>query len=147
MVPVIPLARSEAMKAATLAISLSVESRFPWLRAAINSRNCSHVMPHAFAWSAKTSWIVSLSGMPVGRRPRTRMPFGASSADRLRVRERSYSSLAATEPPSRASLGRSLLQEGQPKLRYLTPSTVRASINISTPWSRRRVALISRSML
>src|SRR5437016_4505534 len=86
------------MNAATLAISVSVESRFPWLREAIRSRNWSQLMPHAFAWSPKTSFIVPLSGIPVGRRPITRIPFEANSADRLRV-SCSTAAIAGPTPP------------------------------------------------
>ena len=45
VVPVIPLALSEAMKTATLATSASVMSRRAWVLLASTSWNCSHVAP------------------------------------------------------------------------------------------------------
>ena len=49
VVPVIPLALSEAMKIAMFAISASVESRRVWVLLASNSWNCSQVIPDALA--------------------------------------------------------------------------------------------------
>src|SRR5207253_1325830 len=49
IVPVIPLALSEAMKTATLAISASVESRRVWVLFASNSWNWSQLTPDALA--------------------------------------------------------------------------------------------------
>src|SRR5437867_3214693 len=49
IVPVIPLALSEAMKTAMLASSASVESRRVWVLLALNSWNCSQVIPDALA--------------------------------------------------------------------------------------------------
>jgi len=74
VVPVIPLASSEAMKAATLAISTSVMTRRGWVVPARYPWNYSQVMPNALALASKTSFIVLVSGMPCGRRPTTRMP-------------------------------------------------------------------------
>jgi hypothetical protein len=53
VVPVIPLALSEAMKTATSAISSSVISRRGWVLLASNSRHYSQVMPDALAREAR----------------------------------------------------------------------------------------------
>jgi hypothetical protein len=45
VVPVIPLALSEAMKTGMFAISSSVESRRVWVLLALNSWNCSRSFP------------------------------------------------------------------------------------------------------
>ena len=74
VVPVIPLALSEAMKTATLAISASVISRRGWFLLASNSCHSSQVSPDVLARGSKASLIVLVSGMACGRRPTTRMP-------------------------------------------------------------------------
>ena len=74
VVQVIPLALSEAMKTAMLAISSSVMSRRAWVLLARNSCHCSQVIPDALARGSKASLIVGVSGMACGRRPTTRMP-------------------------------------------------------------------------
>ena len=63
VVPVIPLALSEAMKTATFAISSSVMSRRGWVLLASSSCHCSQVIPDALARGSKASLIVPVSGM------------------------------------------------------------------------------------
>ena len=63
VVPVIPLALSEAMKTAMFAISSSVMSRRGWVLLASNSCHCSQVIPDALARGSKASLIVRVSGM------------------------------------------------------------------------------------
>ena len=58
IVPVIPLALSEAMKTAMLAISASVMSRRGWVLLARNSCHCSQVIPDVLARGSKASLIV-----------------------------------------------------------------------------------------
>ena len=60
-------------------------SRRAWVRLASCSCHCSHVMPVAAARGANASRMVLLSGIAHGRRPTTRTPCGASSADSPRV--------------------------------------------------------------
>ena len=79
-VPVIPLALSDAMNTAILAISCSDMSRRACVLLARNSCHCSQVIPNASARGSKASLIVRVSGRPCGRSPTTRMPWGASSA-------------------------------------------------------------------
>ena len=75
VVPVIPLALSEAMKTATLAISASVISRRGWVLLASNSWNCYQVIPDALARGSKKRLLDPTdSGIACGRRPTTRMP-------------------------------------------------------------------------
>ena len=74
VVPVIPLALSEAMKTAMFVISSSVISRRAWVLLASISCHCSQVIPAALARGSKASLIVGVSGMAYGRRPTTRMP-------------------------------------------------------------------------
>ena len=74
VVPVIPLALSEATKTATLAISSSVISRLGWVLPASSSCHCYQDIPDALARGSKASLIVPVSGIACGRRPTTRMP-------------------------------------------------------------------------
>jgi hypothetical protein len=53
VVPVIPLALSEAMKTAMFAISSSVISRRAWVLLASNSWNCSQVISDTLARASK----------------------------------------------------------------------------------------------
>lgn len=53
VVPVIPLARSEAMRTAMFAISSTVMSRRAWVLLARNSCHCSHDIPDALARGSK----------------------------------------------------------------------------------------------
>jgi hypothetical protein len=85
VVPVIPLAWSEAKKAAAFAVSARVEPRRAWVLLANVACHCSQVTPNAVARASKASLSVLVSGMPFGRRPTTRMPSGASFADRSLV--------------------------------------------------------------
>src|SRR5262245_43611688 len=85
VVPVIPLALSEARKTAVSASSASVESRRVCVLLASASVNCSQVMPDASAYTPKASLILAVSGLPCGRRLATRMLCGASAADSLRT--------------------------------------------------------------
>jgi hypothetical protein len=55
VVPVIPLALSEAMKTAMFAISSSVMSRRGWVLLASNSCHCSQVIPEALARGSNRS--------------------------------------------------------------------------------------------
>jgi hypothetical protein len=83
VVPVIPLALSEAMKTATLAISASVISRRAWVLLASNSWNRSQVIPDILARASKASLSVPVPGMACARGATTRMPWGASFNGRL----------------------------------------------------------------
>ena len=75
VVPVIPLALSEAMKAATSAVSASAMSRRGWVLLASSSWNCPHVMPNDLARASKKRLLDPTdSGIACGRRPTTRMP-------------------------------------------------------------------------
>ena len=58
-----PARLSEAMKAATFAISSSVISRRAWVLLASSSCHCSQVIPDASARGPKASLIVRVSGM------------------------------------------------------------------------------------
>src|SRR6266550_7936791 len=73
VVPVIPLALSDAMKTAMLATSRSAMTRRVWVVLAKYPVNCSQVVPDALARISASSRIVLVSGMPCGRRP----AFGA----------------------------------------------------------------------
>jgi hypothetical protein len=61
VVPVIPLAWSDATNTATLAISASVMSRRPWVLLASNCCHCSHVIPVALARGSNAFLIVRVS--------------------------------------------------------------------------------------
>src|SRR5262245_60851274 len=52
-----------------------------WVLLASTSWNPSQVIPDRLARASKASLSVPVSGMACGRRPTTRMPRGASSAD------------------------------------------------------------------
>ena len=64
VVPVIPLALSDAMTTAMFAISSSAMSRRGWVLLARNSCHCSHVIPDALARGSKASLMVRVSGIP-----------------------------------------------------------------------------------
>ena len=60
------------------------------------------VVPDAFAKSSKLPLILAVSGMPCGRRPTTRIPCGASSADSPRV-SASSAAIAGPPPPTKGT--------------------------------------------
>ena len=78
VVPVIPLASSEAMKTATSAISASVISRRGCVLLASISCHCSQVIPDALARGSKAFLIVPVSGMAAPDRAATAVDHGAS---------------------------------------------------------------------
>ncbi len=87
MVPVIALARSEAMKTAALATSSSVGSR-------------PRTVPFSMYVRASGASADHVSGMASGRKQTTRIPRGPTSPARLRERA-STAAQAVLKPPGR----------------------------------------------
>ena len=75
VVPVIPLALSDARKTATFAVSSSVMTRRGWVVLARNPSNCAQVMPDALA-RIPALRDRTLSSAPGGHARRTRRQEG-----------------------------------------------------------------------
>src|SRR5262249_23685986 len=97
-VPVRALARSDAMKTATLASSASVVRRPRCVVLSNRARYSARVMPAAFANFSKLSRIVPVSGIAFGMRHTTRTPRGASSAERVRLSATTAANAGALPP-------------------------------------------------
>src|SRR5262249_20533505 len=99
-VPVIPLAWSDATKAAALASSSSVVRRLRCVPLSIRARYSAAVMPAAVANFSKFSRIVAVSGIALGIRHTTRTPCGASSAESVRLSPTTPATPAPPPPTS-----------------------------------------------